>query len=95
MSLPHGWEGAGRLCFISLVYQYDESHFLIACIILNNYFRKGMLPAPDIYYTTYQGERPGWHIDTVERWMNNRPGSGRTYAAMKRHPSNNSTKENN
>ena len=32
MSLPQGWEGAGRLCFISLVYQYGESHFLTTCI---------------------------------------------------------------
>lgn len=62
---------------------------------INSYFRKGMLPEPDIYYLTYEGERPGWHIDTVEHWMNNRPGSGHTYASMKRHPSNNSTKENN
>lgn len=38
---------------------------------------------------------PGWHIDTVEYWMNNRPGTGRRYASMKRHPSNNSMKENN
>ena len=59
---------------------------------INSYFRKGMLPEPDIYYLTYEGERPGWHIDTVEHWMNNRPGSGRRYASMKRHPSN---KENN
>ena len=43
-----------------------------------------MLPEPDIYYLTYEGERPGWHIDTVEHWMNNRPGSGHTYASMKR-----------
>lgn len=54
---------------------------------INSYFRKGMLPEPDIYYLTYEGERPGWSIDTVEHWMNNRPGSGRTYASMKRHNS--------
>lgn len=61
---------------------------------INSYVRKGMLPEPDIYYLTYEGERPGWSIDTVEHWMNNRPGSGHTYASMKRHPSNNN-KENN
>lgn len=66
---------------MSLVYQYGERHFLIACI--NSYFRKGMLPEPDIYYLTGEGKRPGWHIDTVEHWMNNRPGKGRTYASMK------------
>ena len=57
---------------------------------INSYFRKGMLPAPEICYLTGKGERPGWHIDTVEHWMNNRPGSGRRYAS-----SNNSMKENN
>ena len=50
---------------------------------IQGYFRKGMLPEPDIYYLTYKGERPGWCIDTVEHWMNNRPGRGRTYASMK------------
>lgn len=62
---------------------------------INSYFLKGMLPAPEIFYLTGKGERPGWSIDTVEHWMNNRPGTGRRYASMKRHPSNNSMKENN
>jgi hypothetical protein len=62
---------------------------------IQSYFLKGMLPAPEIYYLTGKGERPGWSIDTVEHWMNNRPGTGRRYASMKRHPSNNSMKENN
>lgn len=58
---------------------------------IQSYFLKGMLPAPEIYYLTGKGERPGWSVDTVEYWMNNR----RRYASMKRHPSNTSTKENN
>lgn len=57
---------------------------------IQSYLLKGMLPAPEIYYITGKGTRPGWHIDTVEHWMNNR-----RYASMKRHPSNNSMKENN
>ena len=61
---------------------------------IQSYFLKGMLPAPEIYYLTGKGRRPAWSIDTVEHWMNNRPGSGRRYASMKRHPSNN-MKENN
>ena len=51
---------------------------------INSYFRKSMLPEPDIYYLTYEGERPGWHIDTVEHWMNNRPGTGRRYASVQK-----------
>ena len=38
---------------------------------INSYFRKGMLPEPYIYYLTYEGERPGWSINTVEHWLNN------------------------
>lgn len=49
---------------------------------IQSYFLKGMLPAPEIYYLTGKGERPGWHIDTVEHWMNNRPGKGHTYTSM-------------
>ena len=48
-----------------------------------SYFIKGMLPEPDIYYITGESKRPGWTLDTVERWMNNRPGSGHTYKSMK------------
>ena len=59
---------------------------------IQSYLLKGMLPAPEIYYLTSKGRRPGWSIDTIEYWMNNRP--GRAYASMKRHPSNDSTKEN-
>ena len=62
---------------------------------IQGYFFKGMLPDPEIYYVTGRGNRPGWLVSTVEHWMNNRPGRGRTYASMKRHTSNNSTKENN
>jgi predicted DNA-binding transcriptional regulator AlpA len=62
---------------------------------IQGYLRKNMLPEPDIYYIMRGGRRPAWTIDTIEDWMNNRPGSGRTYESMKRHPSNNSTKENN
>ena len=58
---------------------------------IQSYFLKGMLPAPEIYYLTGKGERPGWSIEAVEHWMNNRPGTGRRYASMK----NNTTKENN
>ena len=62
---------------------------------IQSYFLKGLLPAPEVYYLTGKGRRPAWSVDTVEHWMNNRPGSGRRYASMKHHPSNNSTKENN
>lgn len=60
---------------------------------IQGYLRKNMLPEPDIYYITRGGRRPAWTIDTIEEWINNRPGSGHTYASMKRHPSNNSMKE--
>ena len=39
---------------------------------IQSYFLKGMLPAPEIFYMTGKGRRPGWSIDTVEHWMNNR-----------------------
>ena len=50
---------------------------------IRGYLTKNMLPEPDIIFVTIQGESLGWHIDTVERWMNNRPGKGHTYASMK------------
>ena len=50
---------------------------------IQSYFLKGLLPAPEIWYLTTRGERPGWCIDTVDYWMNNRPGKGRTYKSMK------------
>nr|DAF23161.1 MAG TPA: Pyocin activator protein PrtN [Caudoviricetes sp.] len=115
--------GRGGCVSCFLVYQYDESHFLIACIAnhqylylsmsarkrqkgihmtpkylsipafaeyvglkvgtIRGYLLKNMLPEPDIIFVTIQGESLGWHIDTVEHWMNNRPGKGRTYASMK------------
>lgn len=59
---------------------------------IQSYFLKGMLPEPDIYYIMRGGRRPAWTADTIEHWINNRPGSGHRYASMKRHPSN---KENN
>lgn len=31
---------------------------------IQGYFTKGMLPAPEIFYITGKGERPGRHIDT-------------------------------
>lgn len=62
---------------------------------IQSYLRKNMLPEPDIWYIMRGGRRPAWTADTIEQWIDNRPGSGRTYASMKRHPSNNSTKENN
>ena len=68
-------------------------HAGLADSTINSYLRKGMLPTPDIVYIARAGSRPAWTIDTVERWMNNRPGRGRRYASMKRHPSNNSMKE--
>ena len=51
---------------------------------IQNYFLKGMLPEPEIFYLTSEGERPGWSIDTVEHWMNNRPGTGRRYASVQK-----------
>ena len=35
MSLPHAWDGVGRLCFMTLVYQYDERH--LAILIISSY----------------------------------------------------------
>lgn len=62
---------------------------------IQSYYAKGMLPEPDIYYIMQGGRRPAWSVDTIEHWVEHRPGKGRTYASMKRHPSNNSMKENN
>ena len=62
---------------------------------IQSYLHKNMLPEPDIYYVMRGGRRPAWTIDTIEHWLDNRPGKGYTYASMKRHPSNNPTKENN
>lgn len=53
---------------------------------IQSYLARNMLPEPDIYYIMRDGRRPAWTIDTIEHWINNRPGKGHTYA---------STKENN
>lgn len=50
---------------------------------IQSYWKKGMLPKPDIYYTMRGGRRPAWTVDTIEHWLDNRPGSGRTYESMK------------
>lgn len=50
---------------------------------VRNYFVKNMLPEPDIMLVTLQGESVGWSIDSIEHWMNNRPGRGHTYEAMR------------
>lgn len=62
---------------------------------IQSYLRKNMLPEPDIYYIMRGGKRPAWTVNTIEDWIDNRPGKGHTYESMKRHPSNNSMKENN
>ena len=50
---------------------------------IQSYFPKGMLPEPDIWYIMRGGKRPAWSIDTIEHWIENRPGTGRRYASMK------------
>ena len=50
---------------------------------IQSYFLEGLLPAPEVYYLTGKGKRPAWTVDTVDHWMNNRPGKGRTYKSMK------------
>ena len=50
---------------------------------IRSYFLKNMLPDPDIIFVTIQGESLGWSVDTIDHWMNNRPGKGRTYKSMK------------
>ena len=57
------------------------------------YLARNMLPEPDIYYVMRGGRRPAWTIDTIEHWLDNRPGKGRRYASVQKE--NNSTKENN
>ena len=37
MSLPHGCEGAGRLCFMALVYQYDERYIAMMMVSAYSY----------------------------------------------------------
>lgn len=58
-------------------------HVGLKVATIRGYLTKNMLPEPDIIFVTIQGEALGWHIDTVEYWMNNRPGKGHTYASMK------------
>ena len=43
---------------------------------IQGYYKKGLLPEPDIYYVMRNGRRPAWTVDTAEYWMNNRPGRG-------------------
>ena len=52
-------------------------HVGLADSTIQSYYLKRMLPEPEIFYLTSKGERPGWSIDTVEHWMNNRPRAGR------------------
>ena len=47
------------------------------------YLAKNMLPEPDIWYIMRGGRRPAWTIDTIEHWIDNRPGRGRAYKSMK------------
>lgn len=44
---------------------------------IESYYRKGLLPEPDIYYIMRNSRRPAWTVDTIEDWMANRPGRGR------------------
>lgn len=50
---------------------------------IQSYLAKGILPEPDIYYIMRGGRRPAWSIDTIEHWIDNRPGKGHTYKSMK------------
>ena len=50
---------------------------------IQSYYSKDMLPEPDICYIMRGGQRPAWTIDTIEDWLNNRPGKGHTYKSMK------------
>jgi predicted DNA-binding transcriptional regulator AlpA len=43
---------------------------------IQSYLAKGLLPKPDIYYVMRGGRRPAWAIDTIEDWLDNRPGRG-------------------
>lgn len=58
-------------------------HVGLKTVTIRSYLLKNMLPEPDVIFVTIQGESLGWSIDTIEHWMNNRPGSGRRYADMK------------
>lgn len=43
---------------------------------IQSYWKKGLLPEPDIYYIMRGGRRPAWTVDTIEHWIDNRPGRG-------------------
>ena len=43
---------------------------------IQSYYKKGLLPEPDIYYIMRNGRRPAWTIDAIEHWLANRPGRG-------------------
>lgn len=43
---------------------------------IKSYVRKGMLPEPDAVIESPTGQIKGWKAETVEAWIDNRPGSG-------------------
>lgn len=43
---------------------------------IQSYWKKGLLPEPDIYYIMRGGRRPAWTVETIEDWIDNRPGRG-------------------
>lgn len=59
-------------------------HIGLADTTVESYLRKGLLPEPDIWYIMRNGRRPAWAIDTIEDWMNNRPGRGNRSPRNKR-----------
>ena len=48
----------------------------LADTTVESYIRKDLLPEPDIWYVMRNGRRPAWSVDTIDHWMNNRPGRG-------------------
>ena len=43
---------------------------------IQSYYKKGLLPDPDIWYIMRSGKRPAWTVDTIEHWTDNRLGRG-------------------
>lgn len=43
---------------------------------IQSYWNKDLLPDPDVWYIMRGGRRPAWTVDTIEHWLDNRPGRG-------------------
>jgi multidrug efflux system membrane fusion protein len=69
----------GKARFPNANFQLYPDEFVNVRLTVNtikSYVRKGMLPEPDAVIESPTGQIKGWTAETVQAWIDNRPGSG-------------------